>query len=53
MMDSNTEEQIKEALAILSECGVGFMLMVDAGNGVTCFSKSKGDRLFIVGQEEQ
>jgi hypothetical protein len=52
-MDSNTEEQIKEALAILTECGVGFMLMVDAGKGVTCFSNSKADRLFIVGQEEQ
>jgi len=52
-MDSNTEEQIKEALAILTDCGISFMLMVDAGKGVTCFSNSKGDRLFIVGQEEQ
>lgn len=52
-MDSNTEEQIKEALAVLTDSGVSFMLMVDAGKGVTCFSNSKEDRLFIVGQEEQ
>ena len=52
MMDSTTEEKLKEALAVLSGTGYSFMLIVEDEHGVAVFSNSKGDRLYLVGESD-
>ena len=51
-MDSNTEDKLKEALAVLDGTGYSFMLIVEDSQGVAIFSNSKGDRLYLVNQED-
>jgi hypothetical protein len=44
---------IQEAISMLLSCGVPFVLMVeDRPGGLSYYSNNKGDRLFIVDQEE-
>lgn len=51
-MDSNIETKVQEALTVLHGVGVSFMLVVEDTQGVAIFSNSKGDRLYLVNQEE-
>ena len=53
-MTSSIETKIEEALALLIETGLPFMVMVQTPQGnANYFSNSKGDRLFTVGQEDE
>lgn len=52
-MTSTIETQIEQALSLLIDTKLAFTVMIQAENGtVNYFSNSKGDKLFIVGQEE-
>lgn len=51
-MDSNTEQIVQEALAVLNKAALNFMLVVEDEQGVAIFSSSPGDRLYIVSKEE-
>ena len=51
-MDSNSEIKLKEALAVLNALEQSYMLIIEDEKGVAIFSNGKGDRLFVVGQEE-
>ena len=51
-MDSNSENKLKEALAVLNSTGQSYMLIVEDEQGVAIFSNGKGDRLFVVGKED-
>jgi hypothetical protein len=51
-MDTNIETKVQEALTVLHDVGVSFMLVVEDTQGVAIFSNSKGDRLYLVNQEE-
>ena len=51
-MNTETEEKLNEALAVLNGTGYSFMLIVEDSQGVAIFSNSKGDRLYLVNQED-
>jgi hypothetical protein len=52
-MTSTIEKQIEQALSLLAETNLAFTVMIQTQSGtVNYFSNSKGDKLFIVGQEE-
>ena len=51
-MDTDIETKVQEALAVLHDVGVSFMLIVEDTQGAAVFSNSKGSRLYIVNKEE-
>lgn len=51
-MDTTTETKVQEALAVLHETGVNFMLIIEDSQGAAVFSNSKGSRLYLVNKEE-
>ena len=51
-MDTNIENKVQEALAVLHDVGVSFMLIVEDTYGAVVFSNSKGSRLYVVNKEE-
>lgn len=50
-MDTSIEVKIQEALSVLDDVGVSFMLIVEDTHGAAVFSNSKGSRLYIVNKE--
>tara|TARA_Y100000992_G_C21170797_1_gene445776 strand:+ start:20 stop:187 length:168 start_codon:yes stop_codon:yes gene_type:complete len=55
MTDLISDDRIlDEALTLLASTGKSFVLLFESENGdVTHYSNNKGDRLFVVTQEEQ
>ena len=51
-MDSTIENKVQEALVVLNEVGVTFMLIVEDTHGAAVFSNSKGSRLYVVNKED-
>jgi hypothetical protein len=51
-MDTSIEVKIQEALSVLDDVGVSFMLIVEDTQGAAVFSNSKGSRLYIVNKED-
>ena len=51
-MDSTIETKVQEALTVLQDVGVSFMLIVEDTQGAAVFSNSKGSRLYTVSKED-
>ncbi len=52
-MDTTTNEKVNEALALLAETGVRFLLQVDDVHaGIAVYSNGMTDRLYYVNLEE-
>lgn len=51
-MDSTIETKVQEALSVLHDTGVSFMLIVEDTHGAAVFSNSKGSRLYTVSKED-
>ena len=47
----NDELTIQDALSLLNQLNLSYMLVVEDTDGVAIFSNHPGDRLYIVGDE--
>jgi hypothetical protein len=47
----NSELTIQDALSLLNQLNLSYMLVVEDTDGVAIFSNHPGDRLYIVGDE--